>query len=165
MTEFNREDRYVVLKRKDLERLPVLMLETLWDFLEQAKFTLPKRQYVVVESDWPEYETVFKMLEARMTGKSGAVGFSIQQRAEELVNKAFMPWREAEELALSERGIGSAEIVELQGNCTSSDFITGDEIPAFVRSILVHGHHLVGSLSTPCPVDFQKTESNFKDRS
>lgn len=68
MTEFNREDRYVVLKRKDLEHLPIALQETLWSFLEKAEFSLPPRQYVVVESDWPEYETVFKMIEARMTG-------------------------------------------------------------------------------------------------
>ena len=70
MAEFKREDRYVVLKRKDLERLPVLLQETLWGFLEQAEFSLPKRQYVVVESDWPEYETVFKMIESRVNGKA-----------------------------------------------------------------------------------------------
>lgn len=72
MAEFKREDRYVVLKRKDLERLPVLLQETLWGFLEQAEFSLPKRQYVVVESDWPEYETVFKMIESRVNGKAVA---------------------------------------------------------------------------------------------
>ncbi len=68
--KFKREDRYLVLKRKDLERLPVLLQETLWGFLEQAEFSLPKRQYVVVESDWPEYEAVFKMIEERVTNES-----------------------------------------------------------------------------------------------
>lgn len=79
MAEFKREDRYVVLKRKDLERLPVLLQETLWKFLDDAEFSLPQRQYVVVESDWPEYEAVFKMIEARVTGESGFAGFGIQQ--------------------------------------------------------------------------------------
>lgn len=68
MVEFKREHRYVVLKLKDLERLPVLLQETLWGFLNDAEFSLPQRQYVVVESDWPEYEAVFKMIEARVTG-------------------------------------------------------------------------------------------------
>jgi len=65
--EFKREDRYVVLKRKDLDNLPDFLQEDLWDFLSLAEPILPKRQYVVVECDWPEYEKVFKMIEERVT--------------------------------------------------------------------------------------------------
>lgn len=68
---------------------------------------------------------------------------ALQNRAIELVEKAGMPWQQAEELALSECGIGAAEIAELQGECTESDILTGDEIPALIRSVLVHGAGLL----------------------
>lgn len=70
MTKFKREDRYLVLKRKDLERLDMRMQGQLNEWLSRAATELPRRNYVVVESDWPEYETVFKMIEARVTGNT-----------------------------------------------------------------------------------------------
>lgn len=78
MTKFKREDRYVVLKRKDLERLPVSMQKELWGFLKKAEFILPQRQYMVVESDWPEYDAVFKMIESRVIGKVDSTTNSAQ---------------------------------------------------------------------------------------
>ena len=68
MTEFKREDRYLVLKRKDLATLPKHAQYLLSRWLEDNAKDMPERQYVVVESDWPEYETVFKLIEARVTG-------------------------------------------------------------------------------------------------
>jgi len=65
MSEFKREDRYVVLKRKDLQLLPITMQNELNEFLMRASHWLPDRKYVVVESDWPEHDEVFKMLETR----------------------------------------------------------------------------------------------------
>lgn len=67
--KFEREDRYIVIKRKDLEKLPLHLRAKLNDWFNSAGCDMPPRQYVVVESDWPEYETVFKMIEARVTGK------------------------------------------------------------------------------------------------
>jgi hypothetical protein len=59
---FKREDRFIVIKRKylvgnDEERIADL-LDTLGVITCEC---------VVVESDWPEYETVWKMIEARCT--------------------------------------------------------------------------------------------------
>jgi len=68
MPKFKREDRYLVLKRKDLSKLPPQMQGELGEFLSRASHWLPDREYVVVESHWPEYETVFKMIEDRVAG-------------------------------------------------------------------------------------------------
>lgn len=55
MKEFKREHRYFVLKLKDLNPL----LRWLINFL-------PRRTAVVIEEDWPEYEAVWAMIEARV---------------------------------------------------------------------------------------------------
>ena len=63
---FEREhDRYVVLKRKDLSYIQWHALQTIIDTHD-----MPTRQCVVVEEDWPEYEPVWAMIEARMTGRA-----------------------------------------------------------------------------------------------
>lgn len=62
-------------------------------------------------------------------------------RAADLVEKAFMPWDQAEKLALDEIGIGDDEIDELIGEATSHAIIgllDDEEVREFVRSILVH---------------------------
>lgn len=60
---FKREDRYVVIKLKDLASW---QREGLEHFLNGA--AIKTRECAVVESDWPEYEPVWAMIEARMTG-------------------------------------------------------------------------------------------------
>lgn len=72
---FEREDRYLVLKYKDIEK-----------YLDKEAFVALARiaaevdkgrrkdgkditQAVVVEYDWPEYEVVWKMLENRCKGE------------------------------------------------------------------------------------------------
>jgi len=63
---FKREfDRYFVLKNKDVDNLPKPLLTRLDDIISDIQKFLPERQYVVVESDWPEYEVVWKMIEDR----------------------------------------------------------------------------------------------------
>jgi len=65
MTEFQREERFIVVKRKHIA-----------DPEMEKRFRLYIKNYlgvetvecVVVESDWPEYETVWKMIEARVSG-------------------------------------------------------------------------------------------------
>jgi hypothetical protein len=67
------------------------------------------------------------------------------QRADDLHGKAFMPWEQAEKLALEESGIEDEEIDELIGNCLRSEVVTllsKEEVRAFVRSILVHQYGL-----------------------
>lgn len=75
MSEFKREERYVVVKIKDLvEASGDIDPSTgrseaecvLRNFLEG--WAVPTRECVVVEADWPEYEAVWKMIENRMNG-------------------------------------------------------------------------------------------------
>lgn len=72
MNEFNREDRYIVIKRNDLERLRGGQTEGLRLQLTKVSPLLPKREFLVIESDWPEFEPAYQMIEARMTGKPNA---------------------------------------------------------------------------------------------
>jgi|GEM_PF-5528652 len=65
--EFQREDRYIVIKRKDLEKVPAAYRKDLLDPLPWLQVHLPRREFLVIESDWPEYEPVWAMVQARMT--------------------------------------------------------------------------------------------------
>lgn len=75
MSEFKRENRYIVLK---LNRLPKDETEYLRDC--QAKAMV---DCVVVEHDWPEYNLVWAMLEHRIAGKP-VPDFNLWRRAGEL---------------------------------------------------------------------------------
>lgn len=75
MSEFNREDRYIVLK---LNRLPKDEVEYLRDCHPKAMV-----ECVVVEHDWPEYQLVWTMIEHRMAGKP-VPNFNDWRRADEL---------------------------------------------------------------------------------
>ncbi len=68
MSEFKREERYLVLKLKDLSPAAE---EHIRQYV--AARNLPNRQCVVVESDWPEYELVWTMIEARVAGRPAAM--------------------------------------------------------------------------------------------
>lgn len=62
-----RENRYVVIKLKDLDKLKqTTNIRCELFALEELTSMLPERSYVVVESDWPEYEKVWKMIEDRV---------------------------------------------------------------------------------------------------
>jgi hypothetical protein len=63
MSEFQREERFIVIKRK---HLPPAKEDRLWEFLHSEE--IGTAECVVVESDWPEYETVWSMIEARHNG-------------------------------------------------------------------------------------------------
>lgn len=63
MNNFKREERYIVFK---LSHLNIEQLE----FLNRVKRELPETtDCVVVESDWPEYNIVWKMIEDRVVEK------------------------------------------------------------------------------------------------
>jgi hypothetical protein len=79
MTDFERQHRYIVLKNKDIEaylsskeRASLATLGLVLDACRQADGKPPLRT-VVVEEDWPEYEVVWAMIEARMTGNAPPV--------------------------------------------------------------------------------------------
>ena len=71
---FNREDRYAVLKRKDMYLyLTPAEQEMVWKLIAKiARGRVDANRgnldCVVVEHDWPEAEAVWSMIEARMTG-------------------------------------------------------------------------------------------------
>ncbi|VVE47111.1 hypothetical protein [Pandoraea anhela] len=62
---FKREERYIVIKRKNLSGTKEKILR---DLLHDNR--IPTVECVVVESDWPEYGSVWAMIEARMTGRA-----------------------------------------------------------------------------------------------
>jgi hypothetical protein len=69
-----REDRYIVLKLSDIEFLDEYESEQLagvCDIIRDIREKCGKRDLrcVVVEDDWPEYETVWDMIEARVDGE------------------------------------------------------------------------------------------------
>lgn len=68
---FERENRYLVLKNKDIDRY---LTEEQRDVLQRLRLQIEAgriedhrevRDFVVVESDWPEYERVWQMIEER----------------------------------------------------------------------------------------------------
>lgn len=74
MSEFVREPRYVVFKIKDLEKycgertIQQVMGTGCFIAKGREKDGKPPFNAVVVEQDWPEFDTVWGMIEARMTG-------------------------------------------------------------------------------------------------
>lgn len=63
MSEFKREIRYTVIKHNQLT-------ESQMNYLKGCIFGegIPTVEAVVVESDWPEYQPVWKMIEDRVSG-------------------------------------------------------------------------------------------------
>ncbi|MBK5002656.1 hypothetical protein IAE37_004932 [Pseudomonas sp. S31] len=66
---FQREDRYIVIKRSDLAKVPVAYRSALVDPLFHLQAHLPQRECLVIESDWPEYEPTWAAIQARVTGE------------------------------------------------------------------------------------------------
>ena len=97
---FQREDRYIVIKRSDMDKLPADVRRNFSGrcrkFYEQMLIAgAPARSFLVVESDWPEYEPAWKMIERRMTGQPAVTA------AEEL--EAVLHWRNKHVIAVRER--------------------------------------------------------------
>lgn len=90
MSAFKREERYIVVKLKHLAGLQVAPLR---NFLRENR--VPTLDCVVIESDWPEYEPVWKMIERRMAGQPAVTA------AEEL--DAVLHWRNKHAVAVKER--------------------------------------------------------------
>lgn len=71
MSQFTLEDRYLVIKRSDMNLMPVDMkrnfLGRVRSFCAQMfAFGAPKRTYLVLESDWPEYQVALDSIKKRM---------------------------------------------------------------------------------------------------
>lgn len=78
MSEFKREDRYLVLKMSDIKNY---LTKQDQDALSRIDCKIgkcreadgkPSLECAVVEQDWPEYEPTWQAIEARMTGKPTA---------------------------------------------------------------------------------------------
>ncbi|MGH8328957.1 MAG: hypothetical protein ACRER3_01365 [Pseudomonas fluorescens] len=78
MSEFEREDRYIVVKLKKLTHMQDKHLRACL-FGEGIETV----ESVVVEHDWPEYNLVWAMIEHRMAGKP-VPDFNLWRRANEL---------------------------------------------------------------------------------
>lgn len=63
--EFRREDRYIVIKRRDLKKATVYKQVDLQLAIDSLVDELPVRECLVIESDWPEYEPTWAAIEAR----------------------------------------------------------------------------------------------------
>ena len=90
MSDFKRENRYIVIKRSDLDGavsdLPIKYQKKVWDQLGQV-VSMPNKhrqntgksplECVIVEHDWPEYDYVWKAIKHRM--ETGECLFEQQQ--------------------------------------------------------------------------------------
>jgi len=65
---FQRDDRYIVIKRSDLANVPANYRSALVDPIYPLLAHLPSRECLVIESDWPEYEPAWAAIERRVTG-------------------------------------------------------------------------------------------------
>ncbi|ALX96102.1 hypothetical protein AV650_22300 [Serratia fonticola] len=77
-----RENRYIVIKRTDLENVELAgllrpseidSLKSLLETIARIRLIEGKQplECVVVESDWPEYEPTWNAIEARVNGNRG----------------------------------------------------------------------------------------------
>jgi hypothetical protein len=87
--KLERENRYLVLKRRDIiSKLLTPEARSAWDTVEKFHDEIRKNNgkgplcCVVVEHDWPEYEIVWAMIEARMSGKPTEIDDLRQQLAD-----------------------------------------------------------------------------------
>ncbi|EIM13825.1 hypothetical protein [Pseudomonas chlororaphis] len=104
---FQREDRYIVIKRSDLDKMSPLDRDVALSNLEHVAALLfgwnaPERKCLVIESDWPEYEPAWQMVERRMTGQTPVTA------AEEL--DAVLHWRGKHAQVIRERAALQADL-------------------------------------------------------
>ena len=70
MSDFEREERYIVIKHSDIagfwrEDVREQFFAAL-DRLNEHNCRIPQRKYLVIESDWPEYEPTYQAIEERV---------------------------------------------------------------------------------------------------
>lgn len=89
--DFQREDRYIVIKRKDLVALhrdaygpTQVAIEAFYAGLRMIEVQLPRRDYLVIEGDWPEYEPTWAAIQARVEGRAALATQPAEQRAREM---------------------------------------------------------------------------------
>lgn len=119
--EFKREDRFIVIKRKHLQPR---QLEALSAYLQSLR--IRPVEAVVVESDWPEYETVWKMIEARCSPNNDTPADAITQADIEL-------WRAGNAAALDAAGM----VMDAE-QCRQGQFDNLPPAKAFQQEIARH---------------------------
>lgn len=94
--EFKRKNKYIVFKTSDLIRAGLSLEDqaALSRIQEKvcglrASMTKPALECVVVESDWPEYEPVWQMIEERVTGKTKTQKEEIKEFLENMLKGDF----------------------------------------------------------------------------
>ena len=124
-TEFNREERYIVFKLSDVEehftpgekqQLARLVEVQRVGREEAGKAPL---ECVVVESDWPEYEPTWNVIEARMTG------------AQPAPSDEYVGWY----CAHCERGVDASEVTYHEQHTVCGRVITDDKPPKPAPSV------------------------------
>ncbi|MGN7442206.1 hypothetical protein [Pseudomonas lactis] len=113
MSDFKREERYIVVKLKHLAGLQQAPLR---NFLRENR--VPQIECVVVEHDWPEYHLVWAMIEHRMAGKP-VPNFNDWRRADELQQRLTAADQEIDDLRAELKAVSL-------GPCK---MIVGDELP------------------------------------
>lgn len=93
MSEFTREDRYLVFKRKELKTLGTIerdYLDTLSRKLQEAREiqNKPPLFCLVIESDWDCYEAAWKLVEEEAKTKAPKQAFLLAVRHERLESLA-----------------------------------------------------------------------------
>ena len=88
-----KEDRYIVIKRKFLEKHQEGMIRRLVRETSDGEKAMPK-ECVVIEHDWPEYELVWKLLENRIDNLTGISPAPIDNALHELIRSCsiFPEW-------------------------------------------------------------------------
>lgn len=125
--EFEREQRYVVLKVKDvMQRLSekdILTLARILDEIDAYRKSIGKKslECVVIESDWPEYEPTWKAIEARVTGA----------QAQNAPSDEYVGWY----CAHCERGVDASEVTYHEHHQACGRVITDDRPPSPVPSV------------------------------
>lgn len=95
----NREHRYYVAKKKDVEKYlsdeQQLQFDRLLTKIRVGRLNDGKSdaQTVCVDSDWPEYEIVWKMIEARVDGKASPASVPAGQALWDSVYKTLRGYR------------------------------------------------------------------------
>lgn len=116
--DFERENRYIVFKRKYLAYLPMQLQHRMKSAVEEALSLLPKLECLVIESDWPEYEPTWAAIEARMTGAAPqppALGGEVEVVHQYLSKGYFQSWQplSAEEVDVAKQeGFEVRELID-----------------------------------------------------
>lgn len=85
---FQREERYIVIKRKHLSAVQERSLQA-----HMTRLGIGQVESAVVERDWPEYEPVWQMIEDRVTGRATLSQPTEQPENWIIANSAGDRWR------------------------------------------------------------------------